>query len=287
MVPVMELITSLRTYEVIEPSDIRGLVFDGPASQVHPRELTVSVTAFGVTYTIELERVDDLFSTTYGHYSWDVDAERVIPPDEGERNPRGDHCHYRGVVRTAVPVGADVGGLDRRSFQEAFTPTHTRVRASLCDGMSARIVADDAVIHLEPAHRHLEGYAVHATDAKLSAIVAYRDGDVRDDAPRGHTRYVTRPEMVEVDAGGPPLRSDRGWAASGIPSIPSMHRREAERPTRARRVPGGENYSRTSRIDTSSLWWSTTRPDATRSPRSTARSPPRSWTRCTRTPSRW
>ena len=108
MVPVMELITSLRTYEVIEPSDIRGLVFDGPASQVHPRELTVSVTAFGVTYTIELERVDDLFSTTYGHYSWDVDAERVIPPDEGERNPRGDHCHYR-VVRTAVPVGADVG----------------------------------------------------------------------------------------------------------------------------------------------------------------------------------
>ena len=69
MVPVMELITSLRTYEVIEPSDIRGLVFDGPASQVHPRELTVSVTAFGVTYTIELERVDDLFSTTYGHYS--------------------------------------------------------------------------------------------------------------------------------------------------------------------------------------------------------------------------
>ena len=205
----MELITSLRTYEVIEPSDIRGLVFDGPASQVHPRELTVSVTAFGVTYTIELERVDDLFSTTYGHYSWDVDAERVIPPDEGERNPRGDHCHYRGVVRTAVPVGADVGGLDRRSFQEAFTPTHTRVRASLCDGMSARIVADDAVIHLEPAHRHLEGYAVHATDAKLSAIVAYRDGDVRDDAPRGHTRYVTRPEMVEVDAGGPPLRTPK------------------------------------------------------------------------------
>ena len=39
MVPVMELITSLRTYEVIEPSDIRGLVFDGPASQVHSGRL--------------------------------------------------------------------------------------------------------------------------------------------------------------------------------------------------------------------------------------------------------
>ena len=78
MIPVMDLIPSLRTYEVIEPSEIRGLVFDGPDStRVHPREITVALQAFGVKYELQLERVDDLFGAEYGHYSWDVDAARV------------------------------------------------------------------------------------------------------------------------------------------------------------------------------------------------------------------
>ena len=214
MIPVMDLIPSLRTYEVIEPSEIRGLVFDGPDStRVHPREMTVALQAFGVKYEIQLERVDDLFGAEYGHYSWDVDAARVVPPanhddddDDARRSIRRDHCHYRGVVRSAVPVGADVGdaSLDRRSFHEAFTPTHTRVRASLCDGITARIVADDVVIHLEPAHRHAAGYPMRSDDPKTSPVVAYRDEDVREDAPRGMTRYAPRPRMttVELDVDG-------------------------------------------------------------------------------------
>jgi len=214
MIPVMDLIPSLRTYEVIEPSEIRGLVFDGPDStRVHPREMTVALQAFGVKYEIQLERVDGLFGAEYGHYSWDVDAARVIPPanhddddDDDGRSIRRDHCHYRGVVRSAVPVGADVGdaSLDRRSFHEAFTPTHTRVRASLCDGITARIVADDVVIHLEPAHRHVAGYPMRSDDPKTSPVVAYRDEDVREDAPRGMTRYAPRPRMttVELDVDG-------------------------------------------------------------------------------------
>ena len=213
MIPVMDLIPSLRTYEVIEPSEIRGLVFDDPDStRVHPREMTVALQAFGVKYELQLERVDDLFGAEYGHYSWDVDAARVVPPanhddddDDARRSIRRDHCHYRGIVRSAVPVGADVGdaSLDRRSFHEAFAPTHTRVRASLCDGITARIVADDVVIHLEPAHRHVAGYPMRSDDPKTSPVVAYRDADVRDDAPRGMTRYAPRPRMTTVELDGP------------------------------------------------------------------------------------
>ena len=210
MIPVMDLIPSLRTYEVIEPSEIRGLVFDDPDStRVHPREMTVALQAFGVKYELQLERVDDLFGAEYGHYSWDVDAARVVPPanhhddddDDARRSIRRDHCHYRGVVRSAVPVGADVGdaSLDRRSFHEAFAPTHTRVRASLCDGITARIVADNVVIHLEPAHRHVAGYPMRSDDPKTSPVVAYRDEDVREDAPRGMTRYAPRPRMTTVE----------------------------------------------------------------------------------------
>ena len=222
MIPVMDLIPSLRTYEVIEPSEIRGLVFDGPDStRVHPREMTVALQAFGVKYELQLERVDDLFGAEYGHYSWDVDAARVVPPanhhddDDARRSIRRDHCHYRGVVRLAVPVGADVGdaSLDRRSFHEAFVPTHTRVRASLCDGITARIVADDVVIHLEPAHRHIAGYPMRPEDPKTSPMVAYRDADVREDAPRGTPRYAPRPRMttVELDA----VESDVGRRTPG------------------------------------------------------------------------
>ena len=222
MIPVMDLIPSLRTYEVIEPSEIRGLVFDDPDStRVHPKEMTVALQAFGVKYELQLERVDDLFGAEYGHYSWDVDAARVVPPanhdddddDDARRSIRRDHCHYRGVVRSAVPVGADVGdaSLDRRSFHEAFAPTHTRVRASLCDGITARIVADDVVIHLEPAHRHVAGYPMRSDDPKTSPVVAYRDADVRDDAPRGMTRYAPRPRMTTVELDGGFLATlDRG-----------------------------------------------------------------------------
>mgnify|MGYP002832029817 CR=1 FL=1 len=77
----------------------------------------------------------------------------------------------------------------------------------------ARIVADDVVIHLEPAHRHIAGYPMRPEDPKTSPVVAYRDADVREDAPRGTPRYAPRPRMttVELDA----VESDVGRRTPG------------------------------------------------------------------------
>jgi hypothetical protein len=184
------LVDGLKRYEVVTPFAIQRARGIGDGER-HPASFSLSLTAFGREYHLELRRHEELLAAGYGEWesSPDGSVRKLHATEAGSdvggaagagaggaggenggehgdgENANGGHCYYHG----RLSGGAEDGSV---------------VALSICDGVRGQIFTSTGTLSLEPAHRHVAGQAAPRPgpggDLLATSIMAFRPQDEKE-----------------------------------------------------------------------------------------------------------
>jgi len=161
------LLNGLKHYEVVRPFDIRkagragGDAPEADANNVrHPAGFSLSITAFGRDYHLQLTRHDTLLGDGYGEWSLGADG------SVSKQQPADAHAEWDAAGLDAGQLGGQLGMGGHCYYQgrvvgeEGEEEEGSVVAVSICDGVRGQIFSRTrGTLSLEPAHRHVVGEA--------------------------------------------------------------------------------------------------------------------------------